>query len=102
VMKPKRKPAPAGLSFSVYKSGTSANQASQSNPILGKAPVNSNPLKAAINMFFFLVFNFRGFVKSLNTSFDVIPAKAVIQCFQIVMDACLRRHDGILNFLRVC
>jgi hypothetical protein len=30
-------------------------------------------------------------VKSLKTSFDVIPAKAGIQCFQIVLDACLRR-----------
>ena len=43
-----------------------------------------------------------GFVKSLKTSFDVIPAKAGIQCFQIVLDACLRRHDGISHFLRVC
>ena len=32
-----------------------------------------------------------GFVKSLKTSFGVIPAKAGIQCFQIVLDACLRR-----------
>jgi len=45
---------------------------------------------------------FDGFVKSLKTSFDVIPAKAGTQCFQIVLDACLRRHDGISNFLRVC
>ncbi len=42
-----------------------------------------------------------GFVKSLKTSFDVIPAKAGIQCFQIVLNACLRRHDGISDFLRV-
>ena len=47
-------------------------------------------------------FKLDGFVKSLNTSFDVIPAKAGIQCFQIVLDACLRRHDGISDFLRVC
>ena len=40
-----------------------------------------------------------GFVKSLKTSFGVIPAKAGIQCFQIVLDACLRRHDGISDFL---
>jgi hypothetical protein len=33
--------------------------------------------------------------------FSVIPAKAGIQCFQIVLDACLRRHDGILDFLQV-
>ena len=46
--------------------------------------------------------NFDGFVKSLKTSFDVIPAKAGIQCFQMVLDACLRRHDGISDFLRVC
>ena len=43
-----------------------------------------------------------GFIKSLTASFDVIPAKAGIQCFQIVLDACLRRHDGISDFLRVC
>jgi hypothetical protein len=35
--------------------------------------------------------NIDGFVKSFKSSFDVIPAKAEIQCFQIVMDACLRR-----------
>ena len=46
--------------------------------------------------------NVDGFVKSLKTSFGVIPAKAGIQCFQIVLDACLRRHDGISDFLRVC
>ena len=39
-------------------------------------------------------------VKSLKTSFYVFPAKAGIQCFQIVLDACLRRHDGISDFLR--
>jgi hypothetical protein len=43
-----------------------------------------------------------GFVKSLKTFFGVIPAKAGIQCFQILLDACLRRHDGISDFLRVC
>jgi len=43
-----------------------------------------------------------GFVKSLKTSFDVIPVKAGIQCFQIVLDACPHRHDGISHFLRVC
>ncbi len=46
--------------------------------------------------------SFDGFVKSLKTSFGVIPAKAEIKCFQIVLDACLRRHDGISDFLRVC
>jgi hypothetical protein len=34
-------------------------------------------------------------------SFGVILAKAGIQCFQILLDACLRRHDGISDFLRV-
>jgi hypothetical protein len=29
-------------------------------------------------------------------------AKAGNQCFQIFLDACLRRHDGISEFLRVC
>ena len=43
-----------------------------------------------------------GFVKSLKSSFDVVPAKAGTQCFQIVLDACLRRHDGVSDFLRVC
>ena len=46
--------------------------------------------------------NIDGFVKSLKSSFDVIPAKAGIQYFQIVLDACLRRHDGVSDFLRVC
>ena len=32
-----------------------------------------------------------GLVKSLNLSFSVIPAKAGIQYFQILLDACLRR-----------
>jgi hypothetical protein len=41
------------------------------------------------------------FVKSLKMSFGVIPAKAEIQFFQILLDACLRRHDGISDFLRV-
>jgi hypothetical protein len=46
--------------------------------------------------------NIDGFVKSLKSSFGVIPVKAGIQYFQIVQDTCLRRHDGILAFLRVC
>ena len=29
------------------------------------------------------------------------PAKARIQCFQILLDACLRGHVGISDFLRV-
>jgi hypothetical protein len=33
-------------------------------------------------------------------SFNVIPAQAVIQYFQRVLDACLRRHDGIFNFYK--
>ena len=48
------------------------------------------------------IFKIDGSVKSLKTSFSVIPAKAGIQCFQIVLDACLRRHDGISDFLQVC
>jgi hypothetical protein len=48
------------------------------------------------------IYRIDGFVKSLKTSFSVIPAKARIQYFQIVLDACLRRHDGVLDFLRVC
>jgi len=48
------------------------------------------------------LFKLDSFVKSLKTPFDVIPAKAGIQCFQIVLDACPRRHDGISHFLRVC
>jgi hypothetical protein len=45
--------------------------------------------------------NFDPFLKSISTSFDVIPAKAGIQCFQIVLDACLRRHDGISDLFRL-
>jgi hypothetical protein len=48
------------------------------------------------------IYNLDGLVKRLKTSFDVIPAKAGIQCFQVVLGACLRRHDGISDFLRVC
>jgi len=41
-----------------------------------------------------------GFVKSLKTSFSVIPAQAGIHYSQIFLDACLRRHDGVSDFLR--
>ena len=40
------------------------------------------------------------FVKSLKTPLGVIPAKAGIQYFQVLLDACFRRHDRILDFLR--
>jgi hypothetical protein len=33
--------------------------------------------------------SFDGFIISLETSLDVIPAKAGIQCFQLFLDACL-------------
>jgi hypothetical protein len=36
--------------------------------------------------------------KNLKASFDVIPAKAAIQCFRIVLDTCLRRYDEISGF----
>jgi hypothetical protein len=45
-------------------------------------------------------FRVDGFVKSLKTAFSVFPAKAGIQYFQMVLDACLRRHDGVSYFLR--
>ena len=45
-------------------------------------------------------FDVDGLVKSLKSSFSVIPAKAGIQCFQILLDACLRRHDEVSDFLR--
>jgi hypothetical protein len=32
-------------------------------------------------------------------SFGVILAKAGIQCFQIPLDACLRRHDGVVYLI---
>ena len=51
---------------------------------------------------FYKMLKIDSFVKSLKSSLDVIPAKAGIQCFQIVLDACLRRHDGVSDFLRVC
>ena len=47
-----RKAAPTDRSFNAYNSGTSANQISQSNPILGKAPLSSMPLTADNSMFF--------------------------------------------------
>ena len=50
----------------------------------------------------FIWINIDGFVKSLKSSLDVILAKAGIQFFQIVLDTCLRRHDGVSDFLRVC
>ncbi len=43
----------------------------------------------------YLTSNIDGFVKSHESSFSVIPAQAGIQYFQVVLDACLRRHDGI-------
>jgi hypothetical protein len=46
--------------------------------------------------------NIDGFVKSLKTSFSVIPAKAGIQYFQMFLDACRRMHGGVSGFLRVC
>ena len=46
--------------------------------------------------------NIDGFVKSLKSSFGVIPAKAGIQYFQIVLGACRRKHAGISGFLRDC
>jgi len=39
-------------------------------------------------------------VKSQKTSFSVIPAKAGIQLFQIVLDSRLRGSDGFWDFLR--
>jgi len=39
-------------------------------------------------------------VKSQNSSFPVISAKAGFQCFQKVMDFRLRGSDGFLDFLR--
>jgi len=44
---------------------------------------------------------FDGLVESPKMSFNVITAKAGIQCIQIVLDACLRRQDGISDFFRV-
>jgi hypothetical protein len=45
----------------VYNNGTNATQANPSSPILGKAPVSSKPLKAAVDMFFIPVFKSLGF-----------------------------------------
>ena len=47
-----------------------------------------------------LIIKFDAFVKSLKTPIGVIPAKAGIQYFQALLDACLRRHDRVLDFLR--
>ena len=40
------------------------------------------------------LFNFDAFAKSLKMSFGVIPAKAEIQFFQILLDACYRIRSG--------
>ncbi len=48
------------------------------------------------------IWNIDGFVKRLKAFLLSFPAKAGIQCFQIVLDACLLRHDGVSDFLRVC
>jgi len=40
-------------------------------------------------------------VKSQICSFDVIPAKAGIQFFQMLMDSGLRGSDGLFDFLQV-
>ena len=43
-----------------------------------------------------------GLVKSHIFSIFVIPAKAGIQLFQIVLDSCFRRREGFSDFLRDC
>jgi hypothetical protein len=60
-------------------------------------------LDAGLKSLHYCIINHRlleidGFVQSLKTSFGVIPTKAGIQCFQIVLDACLRRQDGFQTF----
>ena len=45
-------------------------------------------------------FNFDGFVKSPQCPLFVIPAKAGIQSFQIIMDSRFRGNDSILDFSR--
>jgi hypothetical protein len=44
--------------------------------------------------------NFDGLVKSQKVAFSVIPAKAGIQLFQIVLDPGFRRGDDPRDFLR--
>ena len=41
-----------------------------------------------------------GFVKSQKLAFPVIPAKAGIQLFQVVLDPGFRRNDDPRDFLR--
>jgi len=41
-----------------------------------------------------------GLVKSRIFSIFVIPAKAGIQLFQVVLDSCFRRRDVFSDFLR--
>jgi hypothetical protein len=51
-------------------------------------------LKAEISIFDSLV-------KSRKWPLFVIPAKAGIQCFQMLMDSGFRRSDGLSDFLRI-
>jgi hypothetical protein len=49
---------------------------------------------------FFQGFNFDDLVKSQKVAFSVIPAKAGIQLFQVVLDPGFRRGDDPRDFLR--
>ena len=44
-----------------------------------------------MNSTFYEIINVDALVKSLKTPLDVIPAKAGIQYFKVLLDACLRR-----------
>jgi len=97
---PLYKTAPKWHSFLMIK--LAAFQANGAAYMKLRLPGNSEKIERRTSNAQHRTSNIDGFVKSLKTSFGVIPAKAGIQCFQIVLDACLRRHDGISDFLRVC
>jgi hypothetical protein len=42
-----------------------------------------------------------GLIKSLYSYFGVMPAKAGVQCFQLLLDTRLRGHDSVLDFLQI-
>ena len=37
---------------------------------------------------------------AITVTVSLLPAKAEIQCFQILMDTCLRKHDRVSDYLR--
>ena len=79
--------------FSLYKPKSFFNKDEVSQTNL--------PGKKYLLLFFFYSID-DGLVKSPFCPLYVIPAKAGIQLFQVVLDSCFRRRDGFSDFLRNC